>query len=144
VEAVRREWPADRPLFVRLSCTDWIEGGWTDGDTVALARQLKGRGVDVIDCSSGNLSPVQKMPATPGYNVPFADRLRREAGIATGVVGLITGVQQAQAIVASGQSDLVVMAREMLRDPYWSLHAALALGVDVPWAPQHLRAKPQK
>jgi len=144
VEAVRREWPADRPLFIRLSCTDWIEGGWSGEDTVALARLLQGRGVDVIDCSSGNLSPAQKMPATPGYNVPFAERVRREAGMAAAVVGLITGVQQAQGIIAAGQADLVVMAREMLRAPYWPLHAALALGADVPWAPQYLRAKPPR
>ncbi len=144
VDAVRREWPGDRPLFIRLSCTDWIEGGWSEGDTVTLARLLKDRGVDVIDCSSGNLSPAQKMPTTPGYNVPFAERVRREAGIPTAVVGLITEVQQAQDIIVGGKADLVVMAREMLRDPYWPLHAALALGVDVPWAPQYLRAKPQR
>ena len=142
VEAVRREWPGDRPLFIRLSCTDWIEGGWCGDDTVALARLLKDRGVDVIDCSSGNLSPAQKMPATPGYNVPFAGRVRREAGIGTAVVGLITEVQQAQGIIVGGEADLVVMAREMLRHPYWPLHAALALGVDAPWAPQYRRAKP--
>ncbi len=144
VEAVRREWPAERPLFVRLSSTDWIEGGWGGDDTVALARLLGERGADVIDCSSGNLAPAQKMPATPGYNAPFAERVRREAGMAAAVVGLITGVQQAQDIVAGGQADLVVMAREMLRDPYWPLHAAHALGVDVPWAPQYQRAKPQR
>ncbi|HYB71808.1 MAG TPA: NADH:flavin oxidoreductase/NADH oxidase [Candidatus Sulfotelmatobacter sp.] len=143
-DAVRREWPADRPLFVRLSCTDWIEGGWGADDTVALARLLKGRGVDAMDCSSGGLSLAQKMPATPGYNVPFAERVRREAGLPAGVVGLITEAQQAQAIIAAGQADLVVMAREMLRDPYWPLHAALTLGTDVPWAPQYQRAKPQR
>jgi 2,4-dienoyl-CoA reductase-like NADH-dependent reductase (Old Yellow Enzyme family) len=144
VEAVRREWPAQKPLFTRISCTDWIEGGWNDDDTLALARLLKGRGVDLIDCSSGNLSPAQKMPAAPGYNVPFAERVRREAGMASAVVGLIAGAQQAQGIITSGQADLVVMAREMLRDPYWPLHAALALGVDGPWPPQYLRAKPQR
>jgi 2,4-dienoyl-CoA reductase-like NADH-dependent reductase (Old Yellow Enzyme family) len=143
-DAVRREWPADRPLFVRLSCTDWMEGGWGGDDTVALARLLRERGADAIDCSSGGLSPAQKMPATPGYNVPFAERVRREAALPAAVVGLITEAQQAQAIIAGGQADLVVMAREMLRDPYWPLHAALALGVDVPWAPQYLRAKPQR
>jgi len=141
-DTVRREWPADRPLFVRLSCTDWIEGGWGGDDTVALARLLRERGADAIDCSSGGLSPAQKMPATPGYNVPFAERVRREAGLPAAVVGLITEAQQAQAIIAAGQADLVVMAREMLRDPYWPLHAALTLGADVPWAPQYLRAKP--
>jgi 2,4-dienoyl-CoA reductase-like NADH-dependent reductase (Old Yellow Enzyme family) len=144
VAAVRREWPADRPLFIRLSCTDWIEGGWGGDDTVALARLLRERGVDAIDCSSGGLSPAQKIPATPGYNVPFAERVRREAGIPAAVVGLITQAQQAQDIVAAGHADLVVMAREMLRDPYWPLHAALALGVDVPWAPQYQRGKPQR
>ena len=144
VEAVRREWPAERPLFIRISSTDWIEGGWTPDDTVALARILKGRGVDAIDCSSGNLAPAQKMPTTPGYNVPFAERVRREAGIPSAVVGLVTGVEQAQEIIASGRADLVVMAREMLRDPYWPLHAAQALGTDIPWASQYLRAKPQR
>jgi len=143
VDAVRREWPPDRPLFIRLSCTDWLDGGWSGDDTVALARLLKDRAVDVIDCSSGGLSPAQKMPATPGYNVPFAERVRREAGMPAGVVGLITEPKQAQDIIAGGEADLVVMAREMLRDPYWPLHAARALGMDVPWAPQYLRAKPR-
>jgi 2,4-dienoyl-CoA reductase-like NADH-dependent reductase (Old Yellow Enzyme family) len=140
-DAVRAAWPADRPLFVRLSATDWIEGGWDIEDTVALVERLKGRGVDAIDCSSGGIAPQQKVPATPGYNVPLAERIRRETGIPTGVVGLITEPGQAQEIVASGQADMVIMGREMLRDPYWPLHAAHALGAEVRWAPQYLRAK---
>lgn len=141
--AVRGLWPADRPVFVRISASDWIEGGWDLGQSIQLSRWLKEIGIDLIDCSSGGLSPQARIPATPGYQVPFSAAIRREVGIATGAVGLITEPAQAEQIVASGEADVVLLARAMLRDPYWPLHAALALGVDVPWPPQYERAKPR-
>ena len=127
--AVREAWPASCPLFVRISATDWAEDGWDEDQSVRLAQRLKPLGVDLIDCSSGGLLPHATIPAAPGYQVPFADRIRREAGIATGAVGLITEPEQANEIVASGKADLVLLAREMLRDPYWPLHAARRLGL---------------
>jgi 2,4-dienoyl-CoA reductase-like NADH-dependent reductase (Old Yellow Enzyme family) len=126
--AVREVWPEDLPLFVRLSVTDWAEGGWDLPQSIELAKALKGAGADLIDCSSGALIPGVKIPSTPGYQVPFAAAIRREAGIATGAVGLITQPDQAEEIIAAGQADAVLLAREMLRDPYWPLHAAKALG----------------
>jgi len=138
VEAVRGAWPERLPLFVRISATDWMEGGWTDDDSVALARQLKALGVDVIDCSSGGNVPQAKIPLGPGYQVPFAERVRREAGIMTAAVGLITDAHQAEAILQNGQADLIVMARQLLRDPYFPLHAAKALG-DAPDVPVQYR-----
>ena len=143
MDAVRREWPAEKPLLARISTVDWLDGGWGVDDTIALARQFAAHGVDAIDCSSGGLSLAQKMPATPGYNAALAERVRREVGIPTAVVGMITEARQAQEIIAGGKADLVVMAREMLRQPYWPLHAARELGADGPWAPQYLRAKPR-
>ncbi len=143
VEAVRAEWPERYPLFVRLSATDWVDGGWTIDESVELARTLKGRGVDLIDASSGGSSPSAVIPLSPGYQVPFAARIRREAGIPTGAVGLITDAAQAEAILADASADLIFIARESLRDPYWPLHAAHALGVDVAWPVQYLRAKPR-
>lgn len=141
-DAVREVWPERYPLFVRISATDWAEeGGWDIEQSVALARALKSRGVDVIDCSSGGNLPQAQVPLAPGYQVPFAERIRREAGIRTAAVGLITEPQQADEIVRSDRADLVVLARQFLRDPYWPLHAAKALGVDVPWPPQYQRAK---
>jgi 2,4-dienoyl-CoA reductase-like NADH-dependent reductase (Old Yellow Enzyme family) len=140
VEAVRRTWPERLPLFVRISATDWADGGWTVEDSVALARQLKALGVDVMDCSSGGLVPHQRVAFGPGYQVPFAERVRREAAIQTAAVGLITEPQQADDIVRSGRADLVLLARELLRDPYWPLHAARALGHDVAIPPQYRRA----
>lgn len=142
-EAVRAVWPDERPLFVRLSCTDWADGGWSADDTVALARRLAPLGADLIDCSSGGLVSHQRIPVGPGYQVPFAERVRRDAAIATGAVGLITEPAQAEAIVASGQADLVLLARELLRQPHWPLAAAHALGVPGPWPPQYERAKPR-
>ena len=140
VDAVRAVWPDHLPLFVRISATDWTEGGWTIEDSVALARTLKTRGVDVIDCSSGGNVAQAVIPLGPGYQVPFADQIRREAGITTAAVGLITEPQQAEAILTSGQADLIVMARQLLRDPYWPLRAATALG-DPPNVPvQYQRA----
>jgi 2,4-dienoyl-CoA reductase-like NADH-dependent reductase (Old Yellow Enzyme family) len=139
--AVREEWPAELPLFVRISSTDWVEGGWDIGQSVVLARELKQIGVDLIDCSSGFAVPNEPVPFGPGFQVPFASRVRGDVGIATGAVGYITQPAQAEQIVATGQADAVLLAREMLRDPYWPLHAAKALNVDTPWPNQYLRAK---
>jgi 2,4-dienoyl-CoA reductase-like NADH-dependent reductase (Old Yellow Enzyme family) len=138
--AVRRVWPEELPLFARLSCTDWMEGGWTNGDSVELARRLGSLGVDLIDCSSGGASPAAKIPLAPGYQVPFAARIRREAGVATGAVGLITEPDQADAIVREGHADIVLLARAMLRDPYWALHAAQKLGAKPATPVQYARA----
>ena len=140
IEAVRAVWPRDLPLWLRISATDWVEGGWTVDDSVALARLVKAAGVDLIDCSSGGASPRQKIPLGPCYQVPFAERIRAEAGIATGAVGLITTPQQAEEIVASGKADVVLLAREFLRDPYFPLHAAQALGVKPEPPVQYARA----
>jgi 2,4-dienoyl-CoA reductase-like NADH-dependent reductase (Old Yellow Enzyme family) len=142
IDAVRAEWPDDLPLFIRLSCTDWVEGGLTVDDTVALAKMLKARGdVDLVDCSSGGNSPAQHIPSLyPGYQVPFAQRLRAEAGIATGAVGLITSAGHADEIVANGRADLVFLARAMLADPNWALHAAKVLGIKPDVPPQYQRA----
>ncbi|HTQ80443.1 MAG TPA: NADH:flavin oxidoreductase/NADH oxidase [Thermoanaerobaculia bacterium] len=142
VEVVRSVWPERLPLFVRLSCTDWVEGGWDLGQSIELARRLRDRGVDLIDCSSGGAVPHAKIPLAPGYQVPFAESIRREAEIATGAVGLITEPEQADALLRAGQADGVLLARELLRDPYWPLHAAEKLGHALPWPPQYLRAAP--
>ena len=140
VDAVRAVWPERLPLLVRISATDWVEGGWTVEDSVALARDLKGRGVDLIDCSSGGNAAHATIPLGPGYQVPFAERVRRDAGVMTGAVGLITEAQQAEQILQSGQADVIVMARQLLRDPYWPLRAAQALGDPPPVPSQYLRA----
>ena len=140
-EAVRAEWPGDLPLFVRLSATDWADGGWDEAQTVELARLLAARGVDLVDCSTGGLVPGAKIPDAPGYQVRFAERVRREAGVATGAVGLITTPEQADAVVRGGRADLVLLARQLLRDPNWPLRAAKALGVPVRWPVQYERAK---
>jgi len=141
---VRAAWPQHLPLFVRVSATDWVDGGWDLSDTVELARRLKGIGADLVDCSSGGITPGVKIPLGPGYQVPFAAAVRAEAGIATGAVGLITQPAQAEEIVATGKADAVLLAREMLRDPYWAFHAAGALGAEAPWPVQYLRARPAK
>jgi len=142
VAAVRGVWPGRLPLWVRVSATDWAEaGGWDLTQTVALARVLHGLGVDLLDCSSGGTLAHAKIPAGPGFQVPFAEAVRREAGLATGAVGFITDPRQAEAIVAGGRADVVLLARQFLRDPYWPLHAAQALGFDLPWPPQYRRAK---
>ncbi len=142
VEAVRREWPERLPLFVRISATDWKEGGWDLEQSVELARGLAPLGVDLVDCSSGALVPDGIPPSLgPGYQTPFAERLRREAGIATGAVGFITTPEQADHIVRTGQADLVLLARQLLRDPYWPLHAAKALRQEFPWPAQYERAR---
>jgi 2,4-dienoyl-CoA reductase-like NADH-dependent reductase (Old Yellow Enzyme family) len=143
VEAVRGEWPAHLPLFVRISATDWVEGGWDVEQSVELARQLAPLGVDLVDCSSGGLVARARSPTAPGYNVQFAERIRREAGVPTGAVGLITEAAQADRIVRDGQADAVLLAREMLRDPYWPMRAARELGQPMSWPAQYLRAAPQ-
>ncbi|HXY68964.1 MAG TPA: oxidoreductase, partial [Gemmatimonadales bacterium] len=142
VEAVRRVWPERLPLLVRVSATDWADGGWDADQTVELARALRPLGVDLVDCSSGGLVAHQQIPVAPGYQVPFAERVRREAGIATGAVGLITDASQADEIVRSGKADAVLLARQMLRDSYWAMHAADELGHPSAWPPQYLRAAP--
>jgi 2,4-dienoyl-CoA reductase-like NADH-dependent reductase (Old Yellow Enzyme family) len=140
-EAVRRVWPEELPLFVRISATDWVEGGWTPGDSVELASVLKDKGVDVIDCSTGGNVPNAQIPAGPNYQVPFAEKVKREAGVMTGAVGIITSAQQAEEIIQKGQADFVLLAREMLRDPYFPMHAAQQLGVEIKWPVQYERAK---
>jgi 2,4-dienoyl-CoA reductase-like NADH-dependent reductase (Old Yellow Enzyme family) len=141
VEAVRGEWPDDLPLFVRLSCTDWVEGGLQAEDAVAIGRRLAATGrVDLIDCSSGGVSPAQKITATPGYQVPFAEAVRHGAGIATGAVGMITAPEHAEEILANGRADLVFLARALLADPAWPLRAARVLGVTPELVPQYQRA----
>jgi 2,4-dienoyl-CoA reductase-like NADH-dependent reductase (Old Yellow Enzyme family) len=140
VDALRAVWPEHLPLFVRISATDWTEGGWDIAQSVELARVLKQHGVDLVDTSSGGNVPGAKIPTGPGYQVPFAAQIRREAGIATAAVGQITEAAQADTIIRAGESDLVQLAREMLRDPYWPLHAAEVLNVDISWPAQYLRA----
>jgi 2,4-dienoyl-CoA reductase-like NADH-dependent reductase (Old Yellow Enzyme family) len=142
VEAVRSEWPDHLPLFVRISATDWADGGWTIDDSVQLARALGEHGVDLVDVSSGGMVPYAQVPAAPGYQVPFAARIRTEAGIPTAAVGMITEPGQANGIIERGEADLVLLAREMLRDPYWPLHAAIALSEPASWPRQYLRAAP--
>jgi 2,4-dienoyl-CoA reductase-like NADH-dependent reductase (Old Yellow Enzyme family) len=142
VDAVRTEWPEDLPLFVRLSCVDWVAGGLTLADTVEVAKMLAATGkVDLIDCSSGGVSPDQKIPSThPGYQVPFAETIRREANIATGAVGMIIAPEQAEEIVANGRADLAFLARALLADPAWPLRAARLLGAKPPLAQPYHRA----
>jgi len=142
VDAVRAEWPDHLPLFVRISSTDWKDGGWDLDQSVELARRLRRRGVDLIDCSSGGAVSDARIPLAPGYQVPFAARVRRETGAATGAVGLITTPEQADAIIRDGEADCVLLARQLLRDPYWPMHAAQALGAPLPWPAQYLRAAP--
>jgi 2,4-dienoyl-CoA reductase-like NADH-dependent reductase (Old Yellow Enzyme family) len=140
IAAVREVWPAELPLWLRISATDWADGGWDVEQSIELARQVQPSGVDLIDVSSGGLVPYQKIPLGPGYQVPFAARVRHEAGVATGAVGLITTAEQAAQIVASGEADVVLMARESLRDPYFPLRAAQELGVQVDVPLQYQRA----
>jgi 2,4-dienoyl-CoA reductase-like NADH-dependent reductase (Old Yellow Enzyme family) len=142
VDAVRRVWPDSRPLFVRLSVTDWVDGGWDIDQSVMLARLLREHGADLIDCSSGGNVASATIPVAPGYQVPFAERIRREAEVPTGAVGLITSAPQADEIISSGRADCVLLARELLRDPYWPLRAARELGHATSWPKQYLRAAP--
>jgi 2,4-dienoyl-CoA reductase-like NADH-dependent reductase (Old Yellow Enzyme family) len=142
VKAVRREMGPKLPLFLRISATDWTEGGWAIDDSVELARRVKGLGVDLIDTSSGGNVAGARIPVEPGYQVAFAERIRKETGLLTGAVGMITTAEQAESIIQSGQADLVLLARELLRDPYFPLHAAQYLGVPLSVPKQYLRAFP--
>jgi len=144
VTAVRSSWPKGAPLFVRISATDWVEGGWDLEQSIELARSLKQLGVDLIDCSSGGTVPHAKIPAGAGYQTLFAQRIRHEAEILTGAVGMITSPIQAEQIIGTGQADAVVIAREFLRDPYWPLRAAKELGQPIAWPVQYLRAAPRE
>lgn len=142
-KSVRDVWPSHLPLLVRISATDWAGGGWDLPQSIALAKELGRIGVDLIDCSSGGIVPGVNIPLGPGYQVEFAESIRKEAGILTGAVGLITGAAQAEQIVAAGKADVVSLARELLRDPYFPLHAASILGDDPRYPVQYLRAKPR-
>jgi 2,4-dienoyl-CoA reductase-like NADH-dependent reductase (Old Yellow Enzyme family) len=142
--AVRKAWPETLPLFVRISASDWAEGGWEIEQSVALAQKLKERGVDLIDTSSAGLVPTAKITVGPGYQVPFAERIRKDAAMPTGAVGMIADAKQAAGILDAGQADIVLLARELLRDPYWPLHAAQALGDEIAWPKQYDRAKPRR
>jgi 2,4-dienoyl-CoA reductase-like NADH-dependent reductase (Old Yellow Enzyme family) len=141
VKSVRTEWPDHLPLFVRISATDWKEGGWNPEEAARLSSILKGEGIDLIDCSSGGLVPEAKIPLGPGYQVHFAEKIRREASVLTGAVGMITEARQAGEILARGQADLILMGREMLRNPHFPFLAARELGDDISWPVQYLRAK---
>jgi 2,4-dienoyl-CoA reductase-like NADH-dependent reductase (Old Yellow Enzyme family) len=129
------------PVLARISATDWVDGGWEIEQSIRLARALGKAGVDAIDCSSGGNIASASIPAGPGYQVPFASRIRRETGLPTAAVGLITSPEQAEQILKTEEADMVILAREFLRDPYWPLHAARQLKQDVPWPKQYLRAK---
>ena len=142
VAAVRSEWPERLPLLIRLSATDWVDGGWNLDETIELCRALRGLGVDLVDVSSAGLVPTAKIPAGPGFQTEFAARVRREAGVATAAVGLITSPAQADHIVRTGQADMVFLGREILRNPYWPMNAAQTLGRAACWPPQYLRAAP--
>jgi len=139
--AIQSVWPKELPLFVRISATDWMQGGWNENDSVRLAEVLKNKGVDLIDCSTGGIVPGAKIPVGPGYQVRFAAQVKKETGILTGAVGVITNAEQAETILAKDEADFIIMAREMLRDPYFPLHAAEQLGAEVEWPVQYLRAK---
>ncbi|MGH9571459.1 MAG: NADH:flavin oxidoreductase/NADH oxidase, partial [Candidatus Angelobacter sp.] len=143
VAAVREVWPDQYPLFIRLSASDWVEGGWTVEDSVALARLLKTMGVDLFDCSSGGNVPHARIPLGPGYQAPFAEQVRREAAVPTGAVGMITQSFQADQIIRTGQADVVFLARQFLREPYWPLIAAREVGQEIQWPVQYERAKPK-
>ncbi len=140
-EAVRKEWPEEKPLFVRISATDWTDGGWTIEDSVKLSIELKKLGVDLIDTSSGGNVPTATIPSEPSYQVPFAAQIKKQANILTGAVGQITTAQQSEIILKDGKADLILFARESLRQPYFPLHAARELKVDLEWPLQYRRAK---
>ncbi|HVP45275.1 MAG TPA: NADH:flavin oxidoreductase/NADH oxidase, partial [Bryobacteraceae bacterium] len=139
-QAIRSQWSDLLPLFIRISSSDWADGGWTMDDSVKLAGTLKSLGVDLVDCSSGGLVPYAKIELGPGYQVPFAERIRREAGILTGAVGMITEPEQADRIIREGRADMILLARQFLRDPYFPLHAAKALGIEIAPPVQYKRA----
>jgi 2,4-dienoyl-CoA reductase-like NADH-dependent reductase (Old Yellow Enzyme family) len=142
-EAVRKVWPESKPIGMRVSATDWVDGGWTPEETVILAKELKKRGMDYMDVSTGGLDPKQKIPLSPGYQVPFAEKVKKESGITTMTVGLIAGYQQAEDIVASGKADLVCLARAAIWDPRWAWHAAEELGAETPYAPKTMAGHPK-
>ncbi len=141
IETVQNVWPETLPLFVRISASDWAEGGWTIEDSVKLSFILKNKGVDLIDASSGGIVPYAKIAAAPGYQVPFAAAIKKQTGILTGAVGIITSAEQAEEILQQQQADIIIIAREHLRDPYFALHAAKELDVDIAWPDQYARAK---
>jgi 2,4-dienoyl-CoA reductase-like NADH-dependent reductase (Old Yellow Enzyme family) len=141
IDAVQKIWPADLPLFVRISATDWAENGWDEEQSVELVKILQDKGVDLIDVSSGGLASHQKITVGPSYQVPFSAKIKRETSALTGAVGLITEAKQAEEILQNGEADLIIMARELLRDPYFPLHAAHELGDDIAWPIQYDRAK---
>jgi 2,4-dienoyl-CoA reductase-like NADH-dependent reductase (Old Yellow Enzyme family) len=140
-QRLRGEWPAAQPMFVRVSATDWVEGGWSLEESIEFSRRLKAIGIDLVDCSSGGLVADAKVPVGPGYQTPLAAAVRKEAGIATGAVGMVTSPEQAEQILATGQADAVLLARELLRNPYWPLVAARRLGATIEWPKQYLRAR---
>lgn len=144
IDAVQAVWPADLPLFVRISATDWAENGWDEDQSVALVKILENKGVDLIDVSSGGLVSHQKITVGPSYQVPFSAKIKKETSALTGTVGLITEAKQAEEILQKGEADLIIMARELLRDPYFPLHAAHELGEDIAWPIQYDRAKPTR
>jgi 2,4-dienoyl-CoA reductase-like NADH-dependent reductase (Old Yellow Enzyme family) len=144
VESVKRVWPDDHPLFVRISATDWVENGWTEEDSIKLAQVLKTKAVDLIDCSTGGNVPNVKIPIKPMYQVSFAENIKRTTGILTGAVGLITTSAEAESIIAGNKADLVFIARELLRDPYFPLRAANELNAEIVWPVQYERAKRKK
>ncbi len=141
-DAVRAVWPQDRVLGARLSATDWIDGGWTPDEAVMFAKAMKARGCDFLDVSSGALDPRQQIPFGPGFNVPFAEKIRKGAGITTMSVGMITKPAQAEEIIASGKADLIAIARAAMDDPRWAWHAARELGAEAPYAPNYVRCSP--
>jgi 2,4-dienoyl-CoA reductase-like NADH-dependent reductase (Old Yellow Enzyme family) len=143
-DAVRKFWPQHLPVFARISASDWAEGGWDIQQSIELSKKFKQIGIDLVDVSSGGLVPYAKIPSTPGYQVPFSAAIKKDVDMPTGAVGLITEAKQAEEIITQKQADVVFLARELLRDPYWPLHAAQALGVDIPWPIQYDRAKPHK
>ncbi len=141
IESVQEVWPIENPLFVRISATDWTEDGWTADDSVKLANILKAKGIDLVDASTGGNVASAKIPLKPGYQVEFAEKIKKESGILTGAVGLITEPKQADEIISSGQADIVFLARELLRDPYFPLRAANELGAEIKWPVQYERGK---
>ncbi len=143
IKGVRKRWPENLPLFVRISATDWAEGGWDVEQSIELARNIRPLGVDLVDCSSGGTLPHGQVPSGPGYQTAFAERIRRETGMCTAAVGMVTAPAQADHIIRNGQADLVTLARELLRDPYWPLRAARELGHPITWPAQYLRAAPK-
>jgi len=141
IDAIREVWSQDLPLFIRISCTEWIEGGWTIEDSIRFVQAINDKDVDLVDCSSGGNSHAQRIPGAPLYQVPFAEVIKNQTGMKTAAVGLITTALQAEGILRAQHADLIVLARQLLRDPYFPLHAAKELGVEIPWPDQYLRAK---